>query len=164
MHGTAGDSTAAQELLVRESLAPEQLPLYRILNHTPSMGPAAAHVLAQQYGNLGNLMASEFLNPSKCASWCQWDRSAEWPHSHLLLTLAAAGSRPLLQHEVLLMCCWWMLPCRGAGAVLRDIADLQKPSENRRRIGPAAAQKLFRVLTASDPELPVDERHEQVPV
>lgn len=67
VHGTAGDSTAAQELLVREPLAPEQLPLYRILNHTPSMGPAAAHVLAQQYGNLGNLMAAEFLNPSKCA-------------------------------------------------------------------------------------------------
>jgi hypothetical protein len=90
VHGTGGDSTAAQELLVREPLAPEQLPLYRILNHTPSMGPAAAHVLAQQYSNLGNLMAAEFLNPSKCASWCQWDLPAERP-PHLLCTLAAAG-------------------------------------------------------------------------
>jgi hypothetical protein len=69
LHGTAGDSTAAQALLVRDPLPSEQLPLYRILNHMPSMGPAAAHVLAQQYGNLGHLMAA-FLDPSKYASWC----------------------------------------------------------------------------------------------
>lgn len=66
MHGAAGDSSASASLLVRHPLPPEQQPLYRALNYTPSMGPASAHIVAQQFGNLGALMAA-FLDPSQCA-------------------------------------------------------------------------------------------------
>lgn len=64
IHGAGGESQVSGSLLVRHPLPPDRVPLYRALNYTPAMGPAAAHVVSQEYASLGALMAA-FLDPSK---------------------------------------------------------------------------------------------------
>jgi len=142
-----------------------------VLNYTPSMGPASAHIIATQYPSLGCLMTT-FLDPSTCAPTSKLSvvcgctlmfASASrclnpscrncivWNES--FLCFARQPARQSGSHES--ADCRAGLTCRSDAQKMKLISALEKPTENRRRVGPAAAQKLLRVLTATDPDLPV---------
>lgn len=133
---------------------PDELPELSLItvNAMPAVGRSAQVAAVHPAKTTAVRSSAPF---EECAHWSVLALSSQCSNCDARSARHHCTVQSCMQAEATSKAVGLQTHCRSDAEKLQMISELQKPTDNRKRVGPAAAQKLLRVLTATDPELPV---------